>query len=79
MSLKRDKSDSLFSRALNVIPGGIYGHVSPIAGLPRFFPHYTQKASGFKFVDVDGNEWIDFMCGFGAILHGYSNQKLRNP
>lgn len=76
MSLKRDKSDSLFSRALNVIPGGIYGHVSPIAGLPRFFPHYTQKASGFKFVDVDGNEWIDFMCGFGAILHGYSNPEI---
>ena len=76
MSLKRDTSDSLFSRALKVIPGGIYGHVAPIAGLPRHFPHYTKSASGCRFEDVDGNEWLDFMCGFGAILHGYSNSEI---
>ncbi|MBT7406359.1 MAG: aminotransferase class III-fold pyridoxal phosphate-dependent enzyme [Opitutae bacterium] len=76
MSLKRDISDSLFSRALKVIPGGIYGHVAPIAGLPRHFPHYTKSASGCRFEDVDGNEWLDFMCGFGAILHGYSNSEI---
>ena len=56
MSLKRNISDSLFSRALKVIPGGIYGHVAPIAGLPRHFPHYTKSASGCRFEDVDGNE-----------------------
>lgn len=76
MSLKREISDSLFSRALQVIPGGIYGHVAPIAGLPRHFPHYTKSASGCRFEDVDGNEWLDFMCGFGAILHGYSNAEI---
>ena len=76
MSLKRDISDSLFSRALKVIPGGTYGHVAPIAGLPRHFPHYTKSASGCRFEDVDGNEWLDFMCGFGAILHGYSNSEI---
>ena len=76
MSIKRETSDSLFSRALKVIPGGIYGHVAPIAGLPRHFPHYTKSALGCRFEDVDGNEWLDFMCGFGAILHGYSNSEI---
>lgn len=76
MSLNRIQSDKLFSRALKVIPGGIYGHVTPVAGLPRHFPHYIAKASGCRFEDVDGNEWIDFMCGFGAILHGYSNSEI---
>ena len=76
MSLTHQKSDQFYSRALKVIPGGIYGHVSPVAGLPRHFPHYIEKADGCRFVDIDGNEWIDFMCGFGAILHGYSNPEI---
>ena len=46
------------------------------AGLPDCFSHYCKKASGYKFEDVDGKEWIDFMCGFGAILHGYSNKEI---
>ena len=27
-------------------------------------------------MDVDGNEWLDFMCGFGAILHGYNHPEI---
>jgi glutamate-1-semialdehyde 2,1-aminomutase len=76
MTVKRDKSDDLFCRAVDVIPGGIYGHVAPVAGMPRNFPHYIKSASGCRFEDVDGNEWLDFMCGFGAILHGYSNSDI---
>ncbi len=71
--MKRKQSDHWFERAGKVIPGGIYGHVAPVAGLPRSFPHYCDRASGCRFWDLDGNEWLDFMCGFGAILHGYLN------
>ena len=72
----KSNSELIFQRAKKVIPGGIYGHVAPAAGLPDCFPHYCKKASGYKFEDVDGKEWIDFMCGFGAILHGYSNVEI---
>jgi glutamate-1-semialdehyde 2,1-aminomutase len=72
----RNQSDELFDRARKVVPGGIYGHVSPAAGLPRYFPHFCDHAQGSGFVDVDGNEWIDFMCGFGAILHGYNHPEI---
>ena len=37
---------------------------------------HTESALGCRFKDVDGNEWIDFMCGFGAILHGYSEPRI---
>ena len=76
--VNRITSDQWFERAGKVIPGGIYGHVAPVAGLPRSFPHYCEKANGCRFIDVDGNEWIDFMCGFGAILHGYLNPEIEN-
>ena len=73
---ERIQSDQIFQRALKVVPGGIYGHVAPAAGLPRHFPHFCERAKGCRFVDVDGNEWIDFMCGFGAILHGYNHPEI---
>jgi glutamate-1-semialdehyde 2,1-aminomutase len=76
--MNRTNSDRWFERAGKVIPGGIYGHVAPVAGLPRSFPHYCERANGSRFVDVDGNEWIDFMCGFGAILHGYLNPEIEH-
>jgi len=74
--MKRNQSEAWFNRACSVIPTGIYGHVSPSASLPKNFPFYCHSAKGARFVDVDGNEWMDFMCGFGAVLHGYLNPRI---
>ena len=76
--IDRTKSEELFHRAAKVIPGGIYGHVSPLAGLPDYFPNYCKKAKGYEFEDVDGKKWIDFMCGYGSILHGFLNPEIEN-
>jgi len=73
---KKTQSDSLFRRASKVIPTGIYGHVAPSAGLPLDFPNYCFSGHGCKFEDIDGNEWFDFMCGFGAVLHGYRHPRI---
>lgn len=35
------------------------------------FPVYAQKASGSHFIDVDENEYIDYLCGLGPIILGY--------
>jgi len=72
----RNKSELLYQRANMVIPTGIYGHVAPGAGLPQDFPLYSHSGSGCRFTDVDGKQWIDFMCGFGAVLHGYRNPEV---
>ena len=74
----RNQSDFLFKRANQVIPTGIYGHVAPGAGLPQDFPRYCFSGKGCRFTDVDGKEWLDFMCGFGAVLHGYRNPKIED-
>ena len=67
------ESMELFRRASKVIPGGIYGHASPAAGLPGAFPYYAEKAHGCRYWDVDGREYLDFMCGYGTISLGYGN------
>lgn len=72
----RTNSDNLSKRASEVIPGGTYGHVSPASNLPRDFAHFCSSANGIRFLDVDGNEWIDFMCAYGAVIHGYQNETI---
>ena len=70
------KSIAMFERATKVIPGGIYGHQSPVLCVPGSFPYFIEKAEGCRFWDVDGNEYIDYMCGYGPMVVGYNNQRV---
>ncbi len=70
------KSRELFDRAFRVIPSGIYGHQGPSEGcyIPQTaFPLFSQRAEGTRFWDVDGNEYIDYMCGYGPNVLGYND------
>ncbi|MEM7671879.1 MAG: aminotransferase class III-fold pyridoxal phosphate-dependent enzyme [Verrucomicrobiota bacterium] len=70
------RSGELFARAASVIPGGIYGHVSPAAILPQASPYYAERAEEAYYWDVDGNRYIDFVCGYGPIVLGYHNEEV---
>ncbi len=68
------KSEALFARASKVIPNGIYGHFNPVTQKPAgTYPHYSERASGARFWDVDGNEYVDYMCAYGPMILGYGN------
>ncbi len=64
---------ALRARAVRVIPGGIYGHGSM---MPEGFPLYFERGEGCRIFDVDGNEYIDFMCGYGPNLLGMGHPKV---
>ncbi|MDR1538641.1 MAG: aminotransferase class III-fold pyridoxal phosphate-dependent enzyme [Clostridiales bacterium] len=73
------KSREAFARALNVIPSGIYGHQGPSEGcyIPYdAYPLYSSRAKGTKFWDADGNEYIDYMCGYGPNVLGYCDESV---
>ena len=60
-----ENSQELFQRACEVIPCGIPGHMSPAVNVPpSAYPIYTSKAKGASIWDVDGNEFIDYMCAY---------------
>lgn len=67
------KSKALYERAKRVIPGG-----SQITRLPRFeeYPIYFDRAKGCRAWDVDGNEFIDFLCSVGPIILGYAYERV---
>lgn len=71
---KYSATQKLFRRASEVIPCGIYGHYSPAPLVPPTdYPFYTSKAKGSRFWDIDGNEFIDYMCAYGPMVTGYNN------
>lgn len=66
-----ERSTELFERAEAVIPGGIYGHQSPRLLTRGAFPSFLEGGEGCRVRDVDGNVYIDYVCGYGPIVLGY--------
>ena len=61
-------SSDLYQRARNVLAGGV-GHDLRHA---RPLPMYIQRGAGGRKWDVDGNEYVDFLMGNGALLLGHA-------
>ena len=70
MTWSNAKNKELQARAQKVIPRGMYGHQST-GMLPEDYPQFFSRAKGSRLWDVDGNEYIDFMCAYGPNLLGY--------
>ncbi len=63
------KSRSLFERAQKSIAGGVNSGIRKMeAPVPLYFDH----GKGSRLWDVDGNEYIDFQTGQGALLYGHA-------
>ena len=64
---------ALFERARAVVPGGIYGHVTPALVVPGASPYFAARARGCRYEDVDGNCFIDLLCGYGPVVLGHAH------
>lgn len=67
----------LRARAERVIPNGMYGHMAVQKSLPSGYPQFFKRAEGCRLWDVDGREYIDFMCSYGPMIAGYGNPRIR--
>lgn len=63
----------MMARAAKVVPGGVYGHAMV---LPGAHPRFYHSGEGCRVRDVDGNEYIDFMCGYGPNLLGMKHPRV---
>lgn len=64
-----NESQKLFTRAARSIAGGVN---SGIRKLEVPVPVYFSHGRGSRLWDVDGNEYIDYQIGQGAILYGHA-------
>ncbi|MGD0175370.1 MAG: aspartate aminotransferase family protein [Candidatus Bathyarchaeia archaeon] len=66
--LSRTRNSSiLHERAVRVLPGGVTSSLR----MRHPYPFYIRKAEGSKVVDVDGNEYLDFVMGAGPLILGH--------
>ncbi len=63
------KSRALFERAQRSIAAGVN---SGIRKMEQPVPLYFARGDGPRVWDVDGNEYIDFQIGQGALLYGHA-------
>ncbi|HNX03416.1 MAG TPA: aminotransferase class III-fold pyridoxal phosphate-dependent enzyme [Candidatus Cloacimonas sp.] len=74
--LKLDRSMSLFEEAKQLVPGGVAGIRRPYNFVPGEYPIFFEQGKGGRVIDVDGNEYIDFLCAYGPIIIGYREDEI---
>jgi glutamate-1-semialdehyde 2,1-aminomutase len=65
------RSRELYDRATRVLPGGVNSPVRAfraVGGTPFFVAH----AHGSSVADVDGQEYVDYVCSWGALILGHA-------
>ena len=68
-----EKSEQYWQRAQGLIPGGTQTlSKGPTQYVDGVAPKYLQRAEGSHVWDVDGNEYIDYPMGLGAIVLGHN-------
>lgn len=70
------KSRELFEEATGLIPGGVLGARKPADFIDGEYPIFLDSGKGCRLTDVDGNEFIDFLCGYGPIILGYREEEV---
>jgi glutamate-1-semialdehyde 2,1-aminomutase len=68
--MKTERSQQLYARAQELIPGGVNSPVRAfrsVGGTPRFI----RRGRGCMLTDADGNEYIDYICSWGPLILGH--------
>jgi glutamate-1-semialdehyde 2,1-aminomutase len=75
MTYSLNKDLKFRERAQTALPNGVYGHMAAGSLSPQH-PQFIARADGGRIWDVDGNEYIDFMCSYGTNLLGHHHPKV---
>jgi glutamate-1-semialdehyde 2,1-aminomutase len=74
-SINCKKSQQAFARACEFIPGGVNSPVRAFGGVDEG-PLFIASAKGSKIYDIDGNEYIDYVCSWGPLILGHAHPKV---
>lgn len=73
--MKFTESGKLFTRAQQIIPGGVNSPVRAFKSV-NMNPLFISRGYGSKIVDVDGNEYIDYVGSWGPLILGHANEEV---
>ena len=64
-----------FTLAKNLLPGGVNSPVRACGRVGRV-PRFVASAKGDRIVDVDGNEYIDYVGSWGPAILGHAHPEV---
>lgn len=73
--MEHKNSKALFEEACSYIPGGVNSPVRSFASA-QSTPIFVDHASGSHVIDVDGNDYIDYICSWGPMILGHAHPIL---
>lgn len=65
----------MFEEAKKIMPGGVNSPVRAYQAVHRS-PLFIDHAKGSKIVDVDGKEYIDYVCSWGPGILGHADDRV---
>ncbi len=69
------RSENMFEEAKKIMPGGVNSPVRAYQAVHRS-PLFIDHARGSKIVDVDGKEYIDYVCSWGPGILGHADDRV---
>src|ERR1700681_491430 len=69
---ERKRSREIFERAEKVLVGGVNSPVRAFRSVGGE-PLIIERGSGQYLYDADGNELLDYVCSWGAMLLGHAH------
>jgi len=69
------KSESLFARAVELMPGGVNSPVRAFRGVGGT-PRFIRSAQGPTITDVDGRTYIDYVGSWGPMILGHADAEV---
>src|SRR3984893_12173321 len=73
--IERSRSEEIFRRATAVLVGGVNSPVRAFRAVGGD-PIVVDHAAGACLWDVDANEYIDYVCSWGALILGHAHPKV---
>jgi glutamate-1-semialdehyde 2,1-aminomutase len=75
MSNTHSRSQAIFERAKQVIPGGVNSPVRACRSV-GVDPVFVQQGDGATITDADGNRYIDLIGSWGPLILGHSHREI---
>src|SRR5438046_1345419 len=72
---ERKRSREIFERAEKVLVGGVNSPVRAVRAVGGE-PLIIERGSGQRLYDADGNELLDYVCSWGAMILGHANPAI---
>ena len=75
--MKIEKSNKYLKKAKKIIPGlSQTFSKAPYSYVEGVYPSYVEKGLGSHIIDVDGNEYIDYVLALMPVILGYQDSDV---